>query len=249
MPFTAAHPAFVLPFLHRSKRWFSSTALIIGSMAPDSEYFLRLQKRSEISHSSIGILEFDLPLTLLLALLYHGLVRDQLIQHLPPYFRRRALAVTYQANYFTYLRRHWLAFLVSAIIGGFSHLLWDSFTFDRGFIVEHVPLLEHVVSVAGMKMQLCRLIQHLSSVVGILLILLYVHRQPTTTLADAPHPWLAFWLIISLGGLLFMFYHIMMLHHVELATLVIAILSGCLLAMLFASLFYTLKQSILHQKE
>jgi hypothetical protein len=42
MPFTFAHPAIVLPLKHLPKRWYSLTGLIIGSMTPDFEYFIRM---------------------------------------------------------------------------------------------------------------------------------------------------------------------------------------------------------------
>jgi hypothetical protein len=38
MPFTLSHQPFFLPFLKIKK--LSATALIIGSMSPDFEYFL-----------------------------------------------------------------------------------------------------------------------------------------------------------------------------------------------------------------
>ncbi|SEF46838.1 protein of unknown function [Flavobacterium urumqiense] len=41
MPFTFSHPAIILPFLKNKK--LSATALIIGSMSPDFEYFFRMK--------------------------------------------------------------------------------------------------------------------------------------------------------------------------------------------------------------
>lgn len=42
MPFTAAHPAITLPFVHRNPKYVSASALIIGRIAPDFELvFLR----------------------------------------------------------------------------------------------------------------------------------------------------------------------------------------------------------------
>ena len=52
MPFTFAHPAIVLPF-YKKPKFFSMTTLIIGSMSPDFEYFLRVKIKSDMSHTLI----------------------------------------------------------------------------------------------------------------------------------------------------------------------------------------------------
>ena len=43
MPFTFSHPAIVLPLVRKSGHWFSATGLIIGSLTPDFEYFMRMR--------------------------------------------------------------------------------------------------------------------------------------------------------------------------------------------------------------
>ena len=52
MPFTFAHPAIVLPF-YKKPKFFSMTTLIIGSMSPDFEYFLRMKIKSDMSQTLI----------------------------------------------------------------------------------------------------------------------------------------------------------------------------------------------------
>jgi hypothetical protein len=54
MPFTFAHPAIILP-LYKKPHLFSMTALIIGSMVPDFEYFLKVAVKSALNHSLAGI--------------------------------------------------------------------------------------------------------------------------------------------------------------------------------------------------
>ena len=48
MPFTFSHPAIVLPF---SKKWFSLTALVTGSIIPDFEYFFKMKGHSDYGHN------------------------------------------------------------------------------------------------------------------------------------------------------------------------------------------------------
>ena len=47
----------------------SGTALVIGSMAPDVEYFLNGYPTSTVSHTWLGQLTFCLPVTLVLFLI------------------------------------------------------------------------------------------------------------------------------------------------------------------------------------
>ncbi len=51
MPFTLAHPAAVLPVKNKWPHLFNGTALILGSMAPDFEYFIRFKAQGTIGHS------------------------------------------------------------------------------------------------------------------------------------------------------------------------------------------------------
>ncbi|WP_053178170.1 DUF4184 family protein [Peribacillus loiseleuriae] len=61
MPLTFAHPAAILPFLRKSK-YINFSAMVLGSMAPDFEYFLSGQPIGEISHTFIGFVAFNLPI-------------------------------------------------------------------------------------------------------------------------------------------------------------------------------------------
>src|SRR5687767_3554001 len=125
MPFTPAHPAVVLPLL-RSK-WLSATGLIMGSVAPDFEYFFKLSVSSLHSHTLPGLLYFDLPVTLLLSIAFHQVVKQNLIRNTPAFLQRR-FQDTLDFDFIRFLTNHWLIFTVSAIIGSASHIFWDGFT-------------------------------------------------------------------------------------------------------------------------
>src|SRR5688572_23357716 len=89
MPFTLAHPAIVLPLSSLPKRWVSMTGLIIGSMSPDFEYFLRMKIKSNYSHTLAGMFWFDIPITILLAFIFHLIIRDQFIENSPRFLFNR----------------------------------------------------------------------------------------------------------------------------------------------------------------
>ena len=83
MPFTFSHPAVVLPATYLDKKYYCLSALLIGSMTPDFEYFIRMRDFSKYSHTWTGLFWFDIPLGLALLFLFHNVVRNTLIQYLP----------------------------------------------------------------------------------------------------------------------------------------------------------------------
>jgi hypothetical protein len=90
MPFTFSHPAIVIPLAAKKIR-LSATGLIVGSMAPDFEYFIRMKNVSRYSHTAMGLFWFDLPLALLLCFIYHLIVRNSLFDNLPAFLKERLM--------------------------------------------------------------------------------------------------------------------------------------------------------------
>lgn len=251
MPFTAAHPAIILPLLRR--RRLSATALVMGSMAPDFEYFFRLETRSLLSHTLPGLLLFNLPVTLLLCLLFHTLVRDQAIQYLPPYLKQRALAVNYPANWLKYLRANWLMISVSALVGAFSHLFWDSFTHGGLYFVNELPILSETIQIpfTNQEIVLHRVLQHVSTLVGTIFILRYVHRLPAKPLPGKEQDaWLWFWLLICTFGYFFLLLNLMVRRHLERKPghMIVTLISGWLLALILFGLVYWFQRQLRTKK-
>ncbi len=87
MPFTPAHAVVSLPFVKRM-RAISVFGLIIGSMAPDFEYFLRLKPASMGGHTIMGMFFLNLPICIVLAILYMNVLEDGLIQLLPSFLAK-----------------------------------------------------------------------------------------------------------------------------------------------------------------
>lgn len=124
MPFTLAHPLGALPLKWLKRSWFSTTGLVVGSMAPDYEYFLKQMPGQSLSETAWGVFLFDLPLAILVALVFHLLVKRPLIRHLPAPFDQRLSGYT-KFLFLSYLGRHWAIFLLSVMLGIGSHLLLD----------------------------------------------------------------------------------------------------------------------------
>jgi hypothetical protein len=177
MPFTFSHPAIILPARLLPEKYYSFTGLIVGSMAPDFEYFIRMKGLSLYSHTLPGIFWFDLPLGFFLAFVYHNLVRDALIANLPLPLKARILHYC-RFNWTSYVKKNWPVVLVSLIIGSASHLFWDSFTHYDGFFVSHFHIFRHHISMFGFSFPFYYLGQDLSSVVGLIIIFYYIYKLP-----------------------------------------------------------------------
>jgi len=248
MPFTAAHPALVIPLIKWHRRWLSATGLVVGAIVPDFEYFFEIEEPFRTSHTLQGIFLFNLPVAILIALLFHAFIREILIEHLPPFLRRK---IKPQSNrkWFAYLRRNWLIFLVSIIIGTLSHLLWDSFTeLDSRLLIKLSPFLIKKVFILGFGMERGRILQHLSTAVGLTAVLWYIWKLPNVRpqMQDQKvWQWLMFWVLISVFALLYLYFAWPKQAIAEPFTwAVVLLISGGLLGLLFLCLLYKLKATL-----
>ncbi|HEX4007952.1 MAG TPA: DUF4184 family protein [Acidobacteriaceae bacterium] len=123
MPFTLAHAAAAWPF--RRTRLILS-AVVMGSFAPDFEYFLRLAPGGEFGHTILGAFVLDVPLSLVVLWLFYAWMREPMIVLLPEPIQRR---IPRGPCSFPFWGPRRLALLAaSVLVGVATHLLWDSFT-------------------------------------------------------------------------------------------------------------------------
>lgn len=177
MPFTFSHPAIVLPLIYLPRKWFSLTGLVIGSLTPDFEYFLRMRIKSNYSHTLDGLFWFDLPLGLLLAFLFHNLIRNGLFENLPSILKSR-FSTFRQFEWNLYFKRNWFVVIISILTGAISHILWDSFTHDHGYFVETIPTLTKSLDFLGKQIPILKILQHSSTLIGGLVIIFSIYKMP-----------------------------------------------------------------------
>ncbi|WP_168193922.1 DUF4184 family protein [Pontibacter sp. SGAir0037] len=238
MPFTASHPAIILPLLKLRSKWFSTTGLVVGSLSPDFEYFFRLEAYSEISHTLRGIFLFNLPLSFVLATIFHLYVRDEVVHHLPAFLQRRAYAVK-PVRWMSYLKRNWLVFSVSAIIGATSHVFWDDFTNVNGYVQRVLPIIQDGVNVFGKEFIIARLIQHVSTIVGGLIVAAYILSSASKPVRYSVSRLqkVKFWTAVSVLSFSFLVFSALTdLTTDYIKSLAVTLLSGLLLGTLFVSL-------------
>jgi len=239
MPFTFSHPALVVPLLytHRRYKWLSATGLIIGSMAPDAEKFLRLKLASQHSHTIGSIFYFSCPISVGLAFIFHMLVRQPLIKHLPALLYRRVDRYT-NFDWPNYFRQHTWGVLLSIVIGAASHLFWDSFTHDNTLMTSSVLESVDLVQLGDKSMPLWQFVALLSSIIGALVISYTVWRMPVSVTNDVPRvsAVLRYWGIVAIVSALLETAWIVTVHPRWL-NMGISTISTMMLAILIVSIY------------
>nr|WP_315150449.1 DUF4184 family protein [uncultured Flavobacterium sp.] len=237
MPFTFSHPAIILP-LFGAKR-LSATGLIIGSMAPDFEYFIRMKVQSDISHTFLGLILFDLPVGFLVALIFHEIVKRKLIENSPSFFQYR-LEILKNMKWIDYLKINLFYVIISILIGAFSHLFWDAFTHESGHFVQKSPLLLHKVS----NIPFYKIVQHLSSMIGMIFILYYIYKVPVVNLTLITQNW-KYWVLVFV--LTFVFISIRCTFGLSInqtGNVIVSLISSLILALTFAGINFSRKKVI-----
>lgn len=235
MPFTFSHPAIILPLTYLPKRWFSLTGLIIGSLMPDFEYFLRMKIKSDFSHTLEGVFLFDLPLGILTAFVFHNIVRNNLFDNLPIFLKSR-LVIFKDFNWNIYFKKNWLIVIFSIIIGTFSHILWDSFTHDTGYFVQKIEIINQSVDLFDKQIPILKILQHSSTFLGAIVIVFSLYKLPKYQVNNKHinlNYWLSFFIffIIFLSTLLFI-----TSAKFAIGNLIVSIISLSMLALILTSL-------------
>ena len=168
MPFTLAHAAAAIPFRRTP---LIPSALVVGCFSPDFEYFLRLAPRGGFGHTPIGVFAFDLPISVVVLWLYHAYAKEPVLDWLPETVRQRRPISSIPPLSDA---RQIVLILVSIIIGAATHILWDSFTHPSRWPYHHWPFLRRAIQLPIVGPVPCfKILQHLSTVVGLAVLLLW----------------------------------------------------------------------------
>ena len=223
MALTFAHPLAVLGLRNREE--FDFEALVLGSMAPDFEYFILLRPRAILGHRLLGFISINLILVYLLSLLLNSLVYRELILNLPSFLGQRLGGLLTKKR-----DRKAFKFIYSALLGMFSHVLWDSFTHQNGFMVERIGFLRESYRCIGVY----KYLQHGSTLVGLLVLGVFIVSRKSQDIETSFQPrffldFLGFFLIVLL---IFGYF----LDFKNLGVLVVALIDSGFLALVLASL-------------
>ncbi len=237
MPFTFSHPAIVLPFVFLPKRFYSMTGLVIGSLTPDFEYFIRMKIQSNYSHTIAGAFWFDIPLGILLCFIFHNIVRDSLFKNLP-----KALSTRF--NHFikfdwnSYFRENWFVVLLSILVGAFSHIFWDSFTHEKGYFVSTFPVLSEKIYLIGIQVPILKILQHTSTIFGAIAILIAILKiKPENRVIQSLDP--KYWAIITILTIINCSIKLFLgMNHILIGNVIVTFISAGLFSLILTSWFF-----------
>jgi hypothetical protein len=165
MPVTPAHAAAAWPLRKIAPR-LPLSALVIGAMSPDYEYFLRLAPITRMAHKPAGLIFFCLPVSLVVWLVFRRLVRPALLELLPPGL---AASLGNAAS-------SWPLALAAMTLGAISHVFWDGFTHQNDWAVDLWPALRSRPLPDLLPLPWYKLLQYASSIVGSLALVAWAAR-------------------------------------------------------------------------
>lgn len=143
-------------------------------MVPDLLYFVPIRSDRDFSHSLAGLVTLDLALGLLFVGLWR-FVAAPVVRDLAPAPLRRRTPVPRP------LRLQESAWAVPGVVlGGLTHIVWDSFTHANGWMVQRIPFLTWDVGIPVFK-----LAQYGSGVLGCAVLLAFALRLPVVRSSEA----------------------------------------------------------------
>ena len=186
MPNPIAHPAASIPF---TRLGLVFSPLVIGSISPDFGYlvlhfsYFRSLLTPFFMNTTWGLILFDVPVAIVLLWLFHTFMKWPLLSLLPESLQRRLFK---QAQGFSFrpLKRFALV-LLSLLVGSSTHVIWDSFTREQGWTVEHLPVL--TVSTNGVP--LYTILQNLGTFIGISVLIYWTIKWLRTAPQGDQLPW------------------------------------------------------------
>jgi hypothetical protein len=237
MPFTPAHPAIVLPFLKVNPRYVSATGLVIGSMTPDFEYFFKFSIEGTFSHTLWGVFFFDIPVALLLAFIFHTIVKNNLIRNLPPFLQRKFQSLL-NFNFPSYFKKNTIVFFVCSGVGALSHIFWDAFTHFGGYFVHTLPIyIGNAIPFDGVRYPLWYALQQVSSVVGLMIVMIYILNLSAEKDGECVQPFLSYWVsLIFITALVVAIRFMIYAADYNLGNFVVTTISGICIALIICGI-------------
>lgn len=169
MPFTISHAAASLPLRRFKPIW---PALVMGTFAPDLQYFIQRTDEDRSGHHFPDVFLFTLPVALLVLWLFERVVKGPAIELLPNGWQRRLNDKTAPLSF-----RGWRQFVMIVLwlaVGTVTHLAWDQFTHRYTLLASYWPLLKtHITLPLRHPTTLAGLLQDASSILGLLILCLW----------------------------------------------------------------------------
>lgn len=240
MPFTFSHPAIILPFLYfpNAKKWFSATGLIIGSIIPDFEYFLRMKIQSDYSHTLLGLCWFDLSLGCFIAFLFHYFIRNTLIDYSPHFIKSRVIKIK-EFDWIQHFKKKYFVVISSILLGAGSHLFWDSFTHHDAYFVNKISFLKESIMIFEMQIPVLKILQHSSTLIGGIMMFVLFMYLPKKEIKIQKNI-LIYWLSLLILTIIFFSIRIIFID-AQIGNIIVSFISSLLLSLLLNSFIFRLE--------
>jgi Domain of unknown function (DUF4184) len=187
MPFTLSHAAAAIPFRKLRPVW---PALVIGTFAPDLQYFIWISDEDRSGHHFPGILLLSIPLALLLLWLFERFVKGPAIELLPESLQRRLQDKVQPLSFRGW--RQFASIVLWIAVGVATHILWDQFTHQHTWMTAHWDLLHQAVPIPfRAPAAMTKVLQHASTVLGLLVLVAWVaawYRRTAPVPLTSFHP-------------------------------------------------------------
>ena len=172
MPFTIAHSVTAKPIHRLFHGRLPLPGLAVGAMAPDFEYLVHLSAHRTIGHTIPGLFVLCLPSALLVLFVWHRLVGPVLATLLRPGTGGLTNGWDDPVRFGPPARFAWLC--ASIVIGSISHITWDAFTHEGGFVVTLWSGFSHNIGPGWFPVY--RWLQYGCSVFGMAVLGVWAHR-------------------------------------------------------------------------
>jgi hypothetical protein len=182
MPLTPSHAAAAWPLARLAPR-LPLAGLVVGTLAPDFEYLVRLAPRGRTWHTPLGLLTLAVPAGALVWMVWRAVVRPAVQRLLPPRLQPTLAPLPWTIGSVA-------AGVVAVLLGAASHVAWDGLTHPGGWAVSRWDVLVAPVGIGPVTMPAYKVLQHGSTVLGAVVLVIWGlgwwRQQPREARAFAP---------------------------------------------------------------
>ena len=192
---------------------------------------------SEYSHTITGTLWFNLPLGILLCFLFHSIIKKPLIENSPYFVQSRVIELK-KLNWIAYFVENWAVVCMSIVIGAYSHIFWDNFTHSNSYFTDYFSLNRKILHP---KISIFKLLQHLSTVSGGIIILWYFIKLKADKIKYS-EPNIKYWINIAILTISILGIRIALgLKITEYGNLIVSGIAAGMISVTIASLYVKIK--------
>ena len=129
-------------------------------------------------------------------------------------------------------------FALSAIVGAASHIFWDGFTHNNTYFTNTLPFYRGTfIPFGGVRYPMFYVLQHISTIVGLVAVTIYLFRLKPSNEAHLVKPNLSYWgILLLITAITVALRFTIRSNDLELGNFVVTVISGLCLAVIICGL-------------